>query len=90
MKKYIKLIAKPDTWFKEGTEVYDYYSSLDNRTHVTFKEYEGAKKYGSIDVRGWRISESLEAEAVPVGEEYFDGETCDLEEFEVEIIEERV
>ena len=22
--KVIRLIAKPDTWFKEGTEVYDY------------------------------------------------------------------
>jgi hypothetical protein len=22
--KYVKLIAKPDTWFKAGTEVFDY------------------------------------------------------------------
>ena len=22
--KYVKLIAKPDTWFKTGSEVYDY------------------------------------------------------------------
>lgn len=89
-KKYVKLIAKPDTWFKEGTEVYNYYSTLENIIYVSFEEYKEAKKYGFIDVRGWRISESLESEAVPDGEEYFDGETCDLDEFEVEIIEERV
>lgn len=83
MEKYIKLIAKKDTWFIEGTDVFDYYSTTENLKYVSVQDFKEAKKYGIIDVRGWRISESQESENVPVGEKYFDGETCNLDEFEI-------
>ena len=39
--KIIRLIAKPDTWFKEGTEVYDY---DEYGVRFTLDEYEEWKK----------------------------------------------
>lgn len=38
--KYVKLIAKPDIWFKEETEVFDYDSELDNKIHISLEDYE--------------------------------------------------
>jgi len=85
MNKHVKLIAKPDTWFKEGTEVCNYNSTLNNRIPISIEEYEEAKRHGIISARGFRISEDYESEAIPVGEEYFDGEECSLDEFDIEI-----
>ena len=39
---YVKLLAKPNTWFKEGTEVYSYDSNPPvNLLRVTKEEWGG-------------------------------------------------
>ena len=87
--KVIRLIAKPDTWFKEGSEVYDY---DEFGVRFTLDKYEEWKKSGSILARGIRVcenplSEGTENNPKVLGEEYIDGELCDIDEFEVEIRE---
>lgn len=84
--KYVKLTAKPNTWFKEGTEVYDYDCREDNKKRITLKDYEKWAEYGSILCRGTRIVENS-SEGLAIGDEHFDGENCLIEEFDVEIIE---
>ena len=77
--KLVKLIAKPNTWFKEGTEVYNY-----DGVPFTLDEYEECKySSGTILARGIRVCEHA-SELRPLGEEYIDGEYCDIDEFEVE------
>jgi len=84
----VKLTAKPDTWFKEGTEVLyevDYY--IDRR--MTLEEYESilASEYPYAVFVGTRIIETPSSEGGgEIGEERIDGEVCQLEEFNVEII----
>lgn len=85
--KYVKLTAKPDTWFKEGTEVYCYDCREDNKKRITLESYEKSKSWNYILCRGTRVSEDEGAEGVYPGEEYFDGESCLLDEFNVEIVE---
>lgn len=89
--KYVKLIAKPDTWFKEGTEVYDYYSRENTHCRVTLKEWEEAVSFQGINslcVSGIRVSQ-LKYEIEIFGEgERWDGEFCTCDEFEVEIVDE--
>ncbi len=95
--KYVKLIAKPDTWFKAGTEVYDYdCNPPDDIYRVTLEDWEihqnPAYSAGSICVRGIRVNEfdyEVEAGLGKLGEERWDGELCGMDEFEVEIVEER-
>jgi len=66
---YVKLLAKPNTWFKEGTEVYSYDSNPpENLLRVTKEEWEGGD---SILTRGICVED---------GE--WDGEFCSKEEFE--------
>lgn len=85
--KYVKLIARPNTWFKEGTEVFHYDSDLSEKRRLTLDEWEEWKKYGMVLVRGIRISDTL-AELDMFGDgEREDGESCICEEFNVEIIE---
>ena len=72
----IRLIAKPDTWFKEGLEVYNY---DEYGKRFTLLEYEEWKKSGVILARGIRVcknplSESTENNPKVLGEEYIDGE----------------
>ena len=86
--KVIRLIAKPDTWFKEGIEVYDY---DEYGVRFTLDEYEEWKKSGNILARGIRVcknplSEGTEHTPKVLGEEYIDGELCDIDEFEVDVI----
>lgn len=87
--KYVKLIARPDTWFKAGTEVY---SDDEYGKRLTLEEFEEWKKDGMILVRGVRICEAGNGEVenlgYKVGEERIDGEICGIDEFDVEIIEE--
>ena len=65
----MKYIAKPNTWYKAGTE-------------VTVEEilYDGVAL-----CRGVRVCENPDSEGKHhyVGEEYNDGEICMLDEFEV-------
>ena len=61
-------IAKPNTWFKEGTEV---------QLLADFRP----KMNGGIFL-GKRVSEG-DSEKHPNGEEYIDEEDCNFDEFEV-------
>jgi hypothetical protein len=86
--KYVKLTAKSDTWFKEGTEVFDYdcHPPEDSR-RLTLDSYNNWKSSNSILVRGIRITENAEAENSVVGEKRWDGEYCSIDEFDVEIVD---
>lgn len=90
--KYVKLIAKPDTWFKEGTEVFDYDADYSDQKRVTLEQWESAKQDGNaICVRGIHICElgngEVENLGHKVGAERIDGEFCHCDEFTVEIID---
>lgn len=77
MPKYVKLIAKPDTWFKAGTEAFDY---DEYGKRITLESYNKWLKSGSILARGIHIYED--------GVEAEDGELCGIDEFDVEVVEE--
>jgi hypothetical protein len=74
--KYVRLIAKENTWFKAGSEVFDYNSDYFKGQHVTLAYWQECLRDGAICVRGIRAN----------GEE--DGESCLCSEFEVEVIDE--
>ncbi len=80
--KYVKLIARPNTWFKEGTEVFDYDSDYEDAKRLTLEEWNKWLESGIICVRGIRVCESVN-ELTEVGEEYIDGESCGCREFDV-------
>jgi hypothetical protein len=91
--KYVKLIAKPDTWFKAGTEVYHYdCDPPHNLFRVSLSEWDEANTHSwGIDVRGIRINQEeyeVKAGCGEIGEERWDGELCSIDEFESEIVEE--
>jgi len=79
--KYVKLVAKPDTWFKEGTEVYEYDSDYEQKKRITLDYWNDCVNSNAlikgICVRGIHNED---------GEEMIDGEFCPLDEFDVEII----
>jgi len=92
--KYVKLTAKPDTWFKEGTEVYDYNCRPPEQLlRVTLEEWESCVNFHGIKaicVCGFRIPQ-FENEIDIFGEGEggrWDGECCSVYEFEVEIVDE--
>lgn len=85
--KYVKLTARPDSWFLEGTEVYDYNCEHDNKYRISLKEYLEATKDGMIFVRGFRVCESPTSEGKLQNELYFDGESCAIDEFDMEIVD---
>ena len=78
--KYVKLIARPNTWFKEGTEAYDYNCNPPKTKYriVVNDEWREMLEYGYGCLRGIRIDED--------GENW-DGECCQLEEFDWEIVD---
>jgi hypothetical protein len=93
---YIKFVAIPDTWYNAGTEVFidDFWEEYPKRP--TLEEYEkymiGWLVEGKKEIcgfRGTRTSENFEAEGIPVGISYCDGEVCGLDEFEISIVEEQ-
>ena len=88
---YVKLIARPDTWFKEGTEVYGYDSDPERGdfTRVTKEEYE--EPYGYFGCRGIHVvTDEIDAKNrnCKLGDEGWDGEWCSKNEFDfVEFVE---
>lgn len=86
--KYVKLIAKPDTWFKAGTEVFHYDFDYDEKHRISLLEWKIWEQSLGVLVRGIRISETNCEMNREIGTEYIDGEWCSCDEFEVEIIEE--
>jgi hypothetical protein len=86
--KTVILTAKANTWFKEGTEVYDYDTNYDEKKRVTLDYWNECLADGGICVRGIRIcqldyEQSLNCQ---LGEERIDGECCSCDEFNVEIV----
>ena len=77
--KFVKLTAKPDTWFKEGTEVYSYDCNAPEQLwRISLEEWESCdtvQGYKGILVRGQT-------------EDGWDGEWCMIDEFNVEIVDE--
>lgn len=87
--QHVRLIAKPNTWFKEGTEVYDYMSDYSEKKQITLEEWTQAVSEGGICVRGIRVCENNPNEngmGCKAGEERIDGEWCSCDEFDMEII----
>lgn len=86
--KYVKLIAKPDTWFKAGTEVFDY-DEFGKR--IKLEDYNIWLKSRTILVRGTRIcqfpTELLIGSGYKMGEERIDGELCGINEFDMTIVD---
>jgi len=85
--KYVKLTAKPDTWFVEGTEVWNY----DENRRLTKEEWESCNNF-IVLVCGLRKCDptfSYEKEYMEKHKvEYrIDGESCGCDEFEVEFVE---
>jgi hypothetical protein len=76
---FVKLIAKPDTWFKAGTEVlWEDNKWVDRRP--TEQEWEEIVQQGFSVFRGIRVAEdnpNENARYTP-GEEYEDGEVCQI------------
>ena len=87
MPKYVKLIAKPDTWFKAGTEVFD--DDCFGKRY-TLEAYNEWLKSGRILARGIRVCEhEYELKlGYELGEEREDGELCNINEFDMTIVEE--
>jgi len=86
--KYVKLIARPNTWFKAGTEVFDY---DEYGKRISLGSYNKWLESGTILARGIRVCESGFEEdnlGYKVGDEREDGEFCSLKEFDVEIVNE--
>lgn len=83
--KYVKLVAKPDTWFVPGGEVFDY----TEERRITLDLWERSLTDHVIMCRGIReCSEEYELElgCAPYTLR-IDGEACFRDEFEVEITE---
>lgn len=92
--KYVKLVARPDGWFKEGTEAYHYDCDENNKRRVTVEEWQEMVDAGMYWLRGtWvavRGTGAVENCGYIEGQEYFDGETGCLDEFDVTIVEEPI
>lgn len=88
--KYVKLVARPDTWFKVGTEVYDYDAPYEDKKRITLDYWNQCLNEGGICVRGIRICElGYETNGClncKPGEERIDGEYCTCDEFDAETI----
>jgi len=89
--KYVKLTAKPDTWFKEGTEVYKGGTEYNEKKLVSLDEWnEALEQSWGIDVCGIRVCQEdyeFKLLACQIGTEREDNELCSCDEFDVEIIE---
>lgn len=86
--KYVKLTANPNTWFKEGTEAFDY---DEYGKRLTLEAYNKWLESGIILARGTRVCEAgyeIDSMGCKIGEEREDGEMCGIDEFDIEIIEE--
>jgi len=70
---YVKLISD-GTWFVKGSEVWHY----DKFERISEKDWAEWCKAGIINCRGIRVDDGIEL---------IDGETCILDEFKVEIVE---
>ena len=91
MSKYVKLIARPNTWFKEGTEVLWQDSDFTERRPTRHEWQEILDEgWGSVFF-GIRVCEDNPNErklGYSPGDERFDGEACDTSEFDAIYVDE--
>lgn len=83
---YVKLIARPDTWFKVGKEVYDADSVPDDPCRIDVGQWGRWQRIGNVLASGVHVLPS-EIEPSP---EIWDTKLCSVGDFIVEIVEERV
>lgn len=92
--QYVRLIARPDTWYKAGTEVFwegavsDEPRDVAIMRRMTLAEWEDIKRpeNAGIGCVGIRVTENPAAEGGgSVREERLDGEWCMIDEFDVDI-----
>ena len=85
--KYVKLTAKPDTWFVPGTEVWHY----DHERRLTTEEWDSWNNFIVLvcGIRECDESFSYEKEYMEKHNTRFrlDGESCGCDEFELEIVD---
>ena len=86
--KYIKLIAKPDTWYKVGTEVFFDDSSVEEVgvpiKRITKDDFEKRyKEWHSGCMIGIHTPTKYHEVAVVGTGDRVDGELCFLEEFDI-------
>ncbi len=88
---YVKLIARPDTWYKAGSEVFwedavsDQPRHLATKRRITLDEWIELRRpeNAGIGCVGIRVTEHSAAEGgAPIGEERWDGEWCAIDEFD--------
>jgi hypothetical protein len=102
--KYVKLIARPDTWFKAGSEAFheDEYGkrltlaelekwATEFHGYIKIENNKVIDAKGAVALRGIRVCiEDYELKlGYKLGEEREDGEVCHLDEFDIEIVEEK-
>lgn len=89
--KYVRLIARPNTWYMAGTEVFWEGTKADDWTvrRPTLAEWEDLKRpeNAGIGCVGMRMSGGV-GEIHEVDECYQDGEWCMIDEFDVEVVDE--
>lgn len=86
---YVRLTARPATWFKTGTEVFHYDCDPDSPVRLTSAQWGQALLDGSVGVRGIRVCEDDPDEGAmgcAPGEERWDGEWCTVDELEAEVV----
>ena len=79
---HVKLTTKQDGWFKPGTEVFHY----DEPRRISAAEWEQCLLDGHVLCRGVRVCQ-FHSELHEIGDEYEDGESCTIDEFEVEFVD---
>lgn len=92
--KYVKLVAKPNTWFKEGTEVYAHDSTSENKRRLTVDEWEMMEKVTFGLLKGiWVATKgfgAIENCGFIEGKEYFIGDCIHTDELEVTFVDDPV
>ena len=86
--KYVKLIAKPDTWYKEGTEVFYDVSPFQNPNvpvkRLTKEEFEKRSNEWDAGVMVGLHTPDADYEIKLFGtDDRIDGELCQLNEFDI-------
>lgn len=86
--KYVKLIAKPNTWYKEGTEVFYEVSPFQTPNvpvkRLTKEEFEKRSNEWDAGVMVGLHTPDADYEIELFGtDDRIDGELCQLNEFEV-------
>lgn len=86
------MTVRPDTYFKAGTEVYSYESTPpEHLARITLDEWldwTSNNPQNPCLVRGLRVPRYDNEKSIFGFDEYWDGELCMTDEFDVEIVDE--